>query len=74
MEKKYPNLMPAPTSDGPQTLCGMFDDLATRKDFVDLRPLMDDKTPSEEPPQGLVLALHRQRLRPRQLPRGTRSE
>ena len=36
MEKEYPNLMPAPTPDGCQTLCGMFDDLTTRKDFLDL--------------------------------------
>ena len=36
MEKKYPNLMPAPTPDGSQTMCGMFDDLSTRRDFIDL--------------------------------------
>ena len=50
--KRYPNLMPAPTPDGSQTLCGMFDQLATRKDFLDLRPLMDDKTPLKNPHKG----------------------
>ena len=50
--KKYPNLMPAPTPDGSQTMCGMFDQLATRKDFLDLRPLMDDKTPLKNPHKG----------------------
>ena len=42
MEKKYPNLQPAPIPGGAQTLCGMFDNRAVRADFVDLRHLMDD--------------------------------
>lgn len=52
MEKKYPNLMPAPTPDGCQTLCGILDDRSLRRDFVDLRPLMDDKTPLKNPHKG----------------------
>jgi len=52
MEKKYPNLMPAPAPDGSQTMCGMFDDLSTRRDFIDLRPLIDDKTPLKNPHKG----------------------
>ena len=52
MEKKYPNLQPAPIPGGAQTLCGMFDNRAVRADFVDLRPLMDDKTPLKNPHKG----------------------
>ena len=52
MEKKYPNLQPAPIPGGAQTLCGMFDNRAVRADFLDLRHLMDDKTPLKNPHKG----------------------
>ena len=52
MEKKYPNLQPAPVPGGAQTLCGMFDNRAVRADFLDLRHLMDDKTPLKNPHKG----------------------
>ena len=52
MKNKFPNLQPAPAGDASQTQCGMYDDPRARQGFVDLRPLMDDKTPLKNPHKG----------------------
>ena len=51
-DKLYPNLCPAPTEDGSQTMCGMLDDPLSRPGFIDLRSFSDNKTVLKNPHKG----------------------
>ncbi len=49
---EYPNVTPAPGGKEVQTMCFMIDKRFERKNFVDLRLLVDDKTVQKNPHKG----------------------
>ena len=51
-EKTFPNIIDAPGDKEVQTMCFMTDNQNTRKNFVDLRLLVDDKTVLKNPHKG----------------------
>ncbi len=51
-EKQFPNIVDVPGGLEVQTLCFMTDDKFTRKNYVDLRLLVDDKTVLKNPHKG----------------------
>ena len=51
-EKQFSNIIDAPGDKEVQTLCFMTDDRTVRKNFVDLRLLVDDKTVLRNPHKG----------------------
>lgn len=50
--KQFPNLQSVSTPEECQTFCGMLDDRTIRKNFVDLRLLIDDKILHRNPHKG----------------------
>ena len=51
-DPRFPNIIDAPGDKEVQTMCFMTDDRITRKNFVDLRLLVDDKTVLKNPHKG----------------------
>ena len=48
----FPNIVGAPGGSEAQTLCFMTDKKFVRKNYADLRLLVDDKTPLRNPHKG----------------------
>ena len=51
-ETQFPNIIDVPGGLENQTMCFMTDNQNTRKNFVDLRLLVDDKTVLKNPHKG----------------------